>query len=80
MKFGIFYEHQLPRPWRDGDEHRIYREALDQVELAIASASTMPGRSSTISSRSIRIPRRRRFSSRRARSAPGRFVSATASC
>jgi alkanesulfonate monooxygenase SsuD/methylene tetrahydromethanopterin reductase-like flavin-dependent oxidoreductase (luciferase family) len=34
MKFGIFYEHQLPRPWRDGDEHRIYREALDQVELA----------------------------------------------
>ena len=20
MKFGIFYEHQLPRPWRDGDE------------------------------------------------------------
>ncbi len=34
MKFGIFYEHQLPRPWRDGDEHRIYQEALDQVELA----------------------------------------------
>ena len=20
MKFGIFYEHQLPRPWREGDE------------------------------------------------------------
>ncbi|HYM32853.1 MAG TPA: LLM class flavin-dependent oxidoreductase [Candidatus Cybelea sp.] len=34
MKFGIFYEHQLPRPWKDGDEHRIYQEALDQVELA----------------------------------------------
>ncbi len=34
MKFGIFYEHQLPRPWQEGDEHRIYREALDQVELA----------------------------------------------
>ena len=34
MKFGIFYEHQLPRPWREGDEHRIYREALEQVELA----------------------------------------------
>jgi alkanesulfonate monooxygenase SsuD/methylene tetrahydromethanopterin reductase-like flavin-dependent oxidoreductase (luciferase family) len=34
VKFGIFYEHQLPRPWREGDEHKIYRDALDQVELA----------------------------------------------
>ncbi len=34
MKFGIFYEHQLPRPWGEGDELRIYQEALDQVELA----------------------------------------------
>ena len=34
MKFGIFYEHQIPRPWREDDEHRTYREALDQVELA----------------------------------------------
>jgi len=34
MQFGIFYEHQLPRPWADGDEHRLFQEALDQVELA----------------------------------------------
>jgi alkanesulfonate monooxygenase SsuD/methylene tetrahydromethanopterin reductase-like flavin-dependent oxidoreductase (luciferase family) len=34
MKFGIFYEHQIPRPWADGDELRIYQEALDQVQLA----------------------------------------------
>jgi alkanesulfonate monooxygenase SsuD/methylene tetrahydromethanopterin reductase-like flavin-dependent oxidoreductase (luciferase family) len=34
MKFGIFYEHQLPRPWRDGDELRLFQDALDQVELA----------------------------------------------
>lgn len=34
MKFGIFYEHQLPRPWHEGDELRLYTEALDQVELA----------------------------------------------
>jgi len=34
MKFGIFYEHQLPRPWHDGDEQRLFQEALDQVELA----------------------------------------------
>ena len=34
MKFGIFYEHQLPRPW-DGDaEHKLLKDALDQVELA----------------------------------------------
>src|SRR3981189_2554988 len=34
MKFGIFYEHQLPRPWNEGDEYRLFQEALDQVELA----------------------------------------------
>jgi alkanesulfonate monooxygenase SsuD/methylene tetrahydromethanopterin reductase-like flavin-dependent oxidoreductase (luciferase family) len=34
MQFGIFYEHQIPRPWNEGDEHRLFKEALDQVELA----------------------------------------------
>jgi alkanesulfonate monooxygenase SsuD/methylene tetrahydromethanopterin reductase-like flavin-dependent oxidoreductase (luciferase family) len=34
VKFGIFYEHQLPRPWNEGDEQRLITEALDQVELA----------------------------------------------
>jgi alkanesulfonate monooxygenase SsuD/methylene tetrahydromethanopterin reductase-like flavin-dependent oxidoreductase (luciferase family) len=34
MKFGIFYEHQLPRPWSDDDEHHLLRDALEQVELA----------------------------------------------
>jgi alkanesulfonate monooxygenase SsuD/methylene tetrahydromethanopterin reductase-like flavin-dependent oxidoreductase (luciferase family) len=34
MKFGIFYEHQLPRPWGDGDELKLFQDALDQVELA----------------------------------------------
>src|SRR6266850_3936225 len=34
MKFGIFYEHQLPRPWNDDAEVRLFQEALDQVELA----------------------------------------------
>ena len=34
MKFGIFYELQLPRPWQEGGEHRLYQNALDQVELA----------------------------------------------
>ena len=34
MKFGIFYEHQLPRPWNEGRELRLFQDALDQVELA----------------------------------------------
>ena len=34
MKFGLFYEHQLPRPWGADDEHQLLKDALDQVELA----------------------------------------------
>jgi alkanesulfonate monooxygenase SsuD/methylene tetrahydromethanopterin reductase-like flavin-dependent oxidoreductase (luciferase family) len=34
MRFGIFYEHQLPRPWGPGDELKLFQNALDQVELA----------------------------------------------
>src|SRR5215472_2506828 len=34
MRFGIFYEHQLPRPWSEGMELKLFQEALDQVELA----------------------------------------------
>ena len=34
MKFGIFYEHQLPRPWDEESEHKLLKDALDQVELA----------------------------------------------
>jgi alkanesulfonate monooxygenase SsuD/methylene tetrahydromethanopterin reductase-like flavin-dependent oxidoreductase (luciferase family) len=34
MKFGIFYEHQLPRPWDEGVELKLFQDALDQVELA----------------------------------------------
>ena len=34
MQFGVFYEHQLPKPWSDDDEFRLLRDALDQVELA----------------------------------------------
>lgn len=39
MKFGLFYELQLPKPadsddWNPGDEQKIYDDMLDQVELA----------------------------------------------
>ncbi|MBW8485760.1 LLM class flavin-dependent oxidoreductase [Actinomadura parmotrematis] len=34
IRFSLFYEHQLPRPWDDGQEARLYRDALDQIEIA----------------------------------------------
>jgi alkanesulfonate monooxygenase SsuD/methylene tetrahydromethanopterin reductase-like flavin-dependent oxidoreductase (luciferase family) len=34
VKFGIFYELQLPRPWDADSEWRLYHDALDQLELA----------------------------------------------
>lgn len=34
MKFGIFYEHQLPKSWADDGEFNMLQEALDQVVLA----------------------------------------------
>jgi alkanesulfonate monooxygenase SsuD/methylene tetrahydromethanopterin reductase-like flavin-dependent oxidoreductase (luciferase family)/predicted lipid carrier protein YhbT len=35
VRFGIFYEHQNPRPWEERrSEHALLRDALEQVELA----------------------------------------------
>lgn len=34
MRFGIFYEHQLPRPWQPESEHTLFKDALEQIELA----------------------------------------------
>ena len=34
MKFGIFYELQLPKPWGPDDERQLVQDALLQVELA----------------------------------------------
>src|SRR5262249_15131330 len=34
MKFGIFYELQLPRPGVEGDELKLYHNALTQLETA----------------------------------------------
>ncbi len=34
MQFGVFYELQVPRPWEEGSESRVYAEALEQAELA----------------------------------------------
>jgi alkanesulfonate monooxygenase SsuD/methylene tetrahydromethanopterin reductase-like flavin-dependent oxidoreductase (luciferase family) len=34
MKFGLFYELSVPRPWTDGAEKKVYDNALEQVKLA----------------------------------------------
>ena len=34
MKFGGFYEHQLPKPWNSESEHKLLKNALEQVELS----------------------------------------------
>ena len=34
MKFGIFYEHQLPRPWGEHSEYQLLQDSLTQIELA----------------------------------------------
>jgi alkanesulfonate monooxygenase SsuD/methylene tetrahydromethanopterin reductase-like flavin-dependent oxidoreductase (luciferase family) len=34
VKFGIFYEHQLPRPWTERSEYDLLQNSLEQIELA----------------------------------------------
>src|SRR5262249_52383202 len=34
IECGLFYEHQLPQPWAEESELRLYQQALDQIELA----------------------------------------------
>lgn len=34
VKFGIFFEHQVPRPWQADSERVVLQEALEQIELA----------------------------------------------
>jgi alkanesulfonate monooxygenase SsuD/methylene tetrahydromethanopterin reductase-like flavin-dependent oxidoreductase (luciferase family) len=34
VRFGIFYEHQLPRPWDEDSEYRLLHESIEQIALA----------------------------------------------
>ena len=34
MRFGIFYEHQIPRPWSERSEYETLQNSLAQIELA----------------------------------------------
>ena len=63
MKFGIFYEHQLPRPWTEGIEQKLFQDALDQVELADRLGIDYAWEvESTTFWKSIRIRQRPRYS------------------
>ena len=34
MQFGLFFQHQLPRPWTEGVEVRNFADHLEQCVLA----------------------------------------------
>ena len=34
MRFGVFYELQVPKPWDEGSEHRLIQDSIEQVQLA----------------------------------------------
>ena len=34
MKFGLFYEHQLPKPWTENSEYDLLQQSLEQIALA----------------------------------------------
>jgi hypothetical protein len=44
MRFGIFYEHRLPRPWAPGDEQRLLTDALEQEERFLPLKRPSTGR------------------------------------
>ena len=62
MKFGIFFELSVPRPFEAGIESRCTRTRSSRRASPTSSASTRCGRSSTTSSRSTRTARRPRSS------------------
>lgn len=34
MKFGVFFEHQVPRPWTEDSERVVFQNGLEEAELA----------------------------------------------
>jgi luciferase family oxidoreductase group 1 len=34
VRFGVFYEHQIPRPWSERSEYDVFQNSLAQIELA----------------------------------------------
>ena len=43
MKFGIFFELQIPRPWDEDSEFRVFNNALEQAECIYATMKQFEG-------------------------------------
>ena len=43
MKFALFYEIPVARPWTPGKEHQAYKNTLEQAVLGDAHASERHG-------------------------------------
>jgi hypothetical protein len=41
VRFGVFYELQLPKPWSRDDEDELLNHALDQIELGVGEGSSV---------------------------------------
>ena len=80
MRFGLFYEHQLPRPWQPESEHTLLRDALEQIELADAIGIDYVWEVEHHFLEEYSHSSAPRSSSPPPASAPGGSVSATASC
>ena len=78
MKFALFYEIPVARPWTPRASTRRTRTRSSRPSSATRWASTRSGRSSTTSSRSTRTARTPRCSTARSRRAPRTSASATA--
>ena len=79
MKFGIFYEHQLPRPWDPTSEYQLLQDSLAQIELADRLGYDYAWEVEHHFLEDIPIPPRPRSSSAPPASAPGASGSAMAS-
>ena len=51
MKFGYFNQLQMPKPWPENAEAKLYKEAMDEAVLAEEVALNITGRLSTTSTR-----------------------------
>ena len=43
MRFGVFYERQLPRPWQPDSEHHLFKDALDHLAPTVDAALARRG-------------------------------------
>ena len=67
MKFGILYEHQLPRPRSERSEDELLQNSLDEIELGIDKPDIHEAGQQPDLSRSRSIPERVGYTAPRTR-------------